>query len=241
MSFLYRCLVSFKIGDYKDEIWCDVIHMNITHIIFGRPWLFDRKVHNDKEANTYTLSWNGKRIRLISLNSTAPSSSTSSPSTQESQTKQTVQTEVMLAPQVKPEDIIKDNIKVHVHSQDDFVSTTNIDQSNVSQEPQKVTEAQRQGYIKDSDQFSKESEHPVNPIVMPLPEYSIETLEIKSIVSEVLQEHQVVDIPHIDFIFGEPRWIFNDHDLLVQMQHLKHLRMKIAVAAGVAACRQNAT
>eukprot|EP00268_Persea_americana_P006446 TRINITY_DN12328_c0_g1_i1.p1 TRINITY_DN12328_c0_g1~~TRINITY_DN12328_c0_g1_i1.p1 ORF type:complete len:141 (-),score=18.94 TRINITY_DN12328_c0_g1_i1:135-557(-) len=140
--------------------------MNITHIIFGHPWLFDRKVHNDKEANTYTLSWNGRRIRLISLTSTAPSSSTPSSSTQTSQKKQTVQTKVMLAPQVKPVDIIKDDIKAHVHSQDDFVSTTDIDQSNVSQEPQKVAEAQREAYIGDSDQVSKESEHSVNPIVM---------------------------------------------------------------------------
>ena len=104
---------------------------------------------------------------------------------------------------------------MHVHSQDDFVSTTNIDQSTVSQEPQKLAEAQRQAYIEDSDQVSKESEHLVNPIVMPLQENSIETSEIKSIVSEVSQAHQVVDVPHIDFIFGEPRWIFNDHDLSV--------------------------
>lgn len=26
-----KCLVSFKIGGYKDKIWCDVTPMNITH------------------------------------------------------------------------------------------------------------------------------------------------------------------------------------------------------------------
>ena len=33
----HRCLVSFKLGGYEDRIWCDVIHMNIAHILFGRP------------------------------------------------------------------------------------------------------------------------------------------------------------------------------------------------------------
>ena len=121
----------------------------------------------------------------------------------------------MIAPKVKAEDI-NDDIKEQIYGKVDFVGTDNIDQSNVSQQPQKVAEEQRQAYIEDTDQVIKESEHPVNPIVMPLSENSIETSEIKSIVSEVSQEHQVVDVPHIDFIFREPRWIFNDHDLLVQ-------------------------
>ena len=33
----HRCLVSFKLGNYEDKIWCDVIHMNIAHILLGRP------------------------------------------------------------------------------------------------------------------------------------------------------------------------------------------------------------
>ena len=102
-------------GHYEDNIWYDVIHMNIAHIIFGHPWLFYRKVHNDKDEKTNTFLWNEKGIRLNSLTSAAPSSSTSSPSIEKPQNEQTVETEVMLAPQVKPEDIIKDGIKVHIH------------------------------------------------------------------------------------------------------------------------------
>ena len=49
----HRCLVSFKIGHYEDIIWCDVVNMNIAHIIFERPWLFDRRVYNGKDENTY--------------------------------------------------------------------------------------------------------------------------------------------------------------------------------------------
>lgn len=53
------------------------------------------------------------------------------------------------------------------------MGTTNTDLSNVSQEPQKVEEEQRQAYIEDSDQVSKKIEHPVDLIVMPLPKNPI--------------------------------------------------------------------
>ena len=36
-----RCLVSIQMGDYKDEIYCDVLPMDVTHVLLGRPWLYD--------------------------------------------------------------------------------------------------------------------------------------------------------------------------------------------------------
>ena len=47
----YGCLVSIKIGGYEDKIWCDVIHMNIASIIFGRPWFFYWDVQHDEGQN----------------------------------------------------------------------------------------------------------------------------------------------------------------------------------------------
>ena len=35
-----RCLVSISRGQY-DSIRCDVIPMTVTHILLGRPWLYD--------------------------------------------------------------------------------------------------------------------------------------------------------------------------------------------------------
>ena len=32
-----RCKVSFFIGKYKDEVYCDVVDMDACHISFGRP------------------------------------------------------------------------------------------------------------------------------------------------------------------------------------------------------------
>ena len=39
-----RCLISFSIGkNYQDELWFDVIPMDACHLLFGRPWSFDRR------------------------------------------------------------------------------------------------------------------------------------------------------------------------------------------------------
>jgi hypothetical protein len=32
-----QCKVEFKIGGYKDDILCDVIPMDVCHILLGRP------------------------------------------------------------------------------------------------------------------------------------------------------------------------------------------------------------
>jgi hypothetical protein len=42
-----QCNVEFNIGGYKGEILCDVIPMDICHVLFGRPWQFDRNVIHD--------------------------------------------------------------------------------------------------------------------------------------------------------------------------------------------------
>jgi hypothetical protein len=60
-----QCLVEFKIGGYRDEILCDVIPMDVCHILLGRPWQFDRNVIHDGRKNTYTLEKNGRTHMLL--------------------------------------------------------------------------------------------------------------------------------------------------------------------------------
>ena len=40
-----QCLVKFKIGSYQDEVLCDVIPMDICHMLLGRPWQFDSMMY----------------------------------------------------------------------------------------------------------------------------------------------------------------------------------------------------
>ena len=39
-----QVLINFSIGNFKDEVLCDIVPMEANHILLGRPWQFDRKV-----------------------------------------------------------------------------------------------------------------------------------------------------------------------------------------------------
>ena len=52
--------MEFQIGTYKDEILCDIMPMDVCHILLGRPWKYDRKEVHDGRKNTYSLEKDGK-------------------------------------------------------------------------------------------------------------------------------------------------------------------------------------
>jgi hypothetical protein len=62
-----QCLVEFKIGGYKDEILCDVIPMDVFHLLLGRPWQYDINVVHNGRNNTYTLEKNGRTHMLLPI------------------------------------------------------------------------------------------------------------------------------------------------------------------------------
>jgi hypothetical protein len=67
VSVTKQCLVKFKIGNYHDEILCDVIPMDVCHILLGRPWQYDRNVVHDGRMNTYTLEKGGRFHKLLPI------------------------------------------------------------------------------------------------------------------------------------------------------------------------------
>ncbi|KAF5470834.1 hypothetical protein F2P56_011322 [Juglans regia] len=62
-----RCLVPIQFLEYKDHIWCDVIPMDVGHVILGRPWLFNLDVTIHGRSNSYSFVFNGKKIHLNPL------------------------------------------------------------------------------------------------------------------------------------------------------------------------------
>ena len=60
-------MVEFKIGGYNDKILCDVIPMNVFHLLMGRSWQYDRNVIHDGRMNTYTLEKNGRTCMLLPI------------------------------------------------------------------------------------------------------------------------------------------------------------------------------
>ena len=59
--------MEFQIGTYKDVVLCDIIPMDVCHILLGRPWKYDRKVFHDGRKNTYYLEKDGNKHTLSPL------------------------------------------------------------------------------------------------------------------------------------------------------------------------------
>ena len=60
-------LVSLSIGRHKDEVLCDVVPMQVGHILLKNLWKFDRKVMHDEFKNCYSFVVDGKPINLAPL------------------------------------------------------------------------------------------------------------------------------------------------------------------------------
>jgi len=62
-----QCKVEMQIDTYKDAILCDIIPMDVCHILLGRPWKFDQKAIHDGRRNTYTTEKDGNKHTLLPL------------------------------------------------------------------------------------------------------------------------------------------------------------------------------
>ncbi|XP_071939939.1 uncharacterized protein [Coffea arabica] len=62
-----QVLISFQIHKYSDEVLCDVVPMQASHIILGRPWQFDRQVTFDGVTNKYSFLYTNKKVTLAPL------------------------------------------------------------------------------------------------------------------------------------------------------------------------------
>ena len=59
--------VEFQIGIYKDQVLCDIMSMDVCHVLLDKPWQFERNVAYDGRENTYTFEKNGRKHTLITL------------------------------------------------------------------------------------------------------------------------------------------------------------------------------
>ncbi len=54
-----QCKVEFQICRYKDKVVCDIMPMDVCHILLGKPWQYDRKVVHDGLKNCYKFVKDG--------------------------------------------------------------------------------------------------------------------------------------------------------------------------------------
>ena len=62
-----RCVIPLQFLTYRVEIWCDVISIDVGHIILGRPWFYDLDVTLHGRSNSCSFVFEGKKIVLNPL------------------------------------------------------------------------------------------------------------------------------------------------------------------------------
>ncbi|CAL8999705.1 unnamed protein product [Prunus brigantina] len=62
-----RCQVPIEFSSYKDHVWCDVVAMDVNHILLGRPWIYDHNVTILGRENICSFIHKGKNIKLKPL------------------------------------------------------------------------------------------------------------------------------------------------------------------------------
>ena len=62
-----QCEIDLKIGNFKDKVICDVMPMDVCHILFGRPWQYDKNTKYDVKKNVYELEKDGIKHKLMPL------------------------------------------------------------------------------------------------------------------------------------------------------------------------------
>ncbi|KAL1193540.1 hypothetical protein V5N11_025737 [Cardamine amara subsp. amara] len=59
--------ITFSIGLYRDTVMCDVVPMQASHVLLGRPWQFDNDASHNGRSNFYSFMHDQKRINLAPL------------------------------------------------------------------------------------------------------------------------------------------------------------------------------
>jgi hypothetical protein len=60
LKITHKVRVPFTVGDYVDEVECDVLPLEVRGLLLGRPWHYDRNVTHAGRANTYSFVHDGK-------------------------------------------------------------------------------------------------------------------------------------------------------------------------------------
>ncbi|XP_057247959.1 uncharacterized protein LOC104884719 [Beta vulgaris subsp. vulgaris] len=59
------CRVPISIGKhYKEEVMCDVLDMDVCHILLGRPWQFDNDITYRGRDNVMMFTWGSHKIAM---------------------------------------------------------------------------------------------------------------------------------------------------------------------------------
>ena len=60
-----QCELEMHLEKYTDKVVCDVMPMDVCHILLGRPWKYDRGGIQDGKRNTYKFHKDGNNHTLF--------------------------------------------------------------------------------------------------------------------------------------------------------------------------------
>ncbi|GKD16011.1 transposon ty3-I gag-pol polyprotein [Tanacetum coccineum] len=67
------CKVPLAIGKHYNElVTCDVIDIEVCHVLLGRPWQHDMDATHQGKSNMYLFRWSEKTIAMLSLSVISP-------------------------------------------------------------------------------------------------------------------------------------------------------------------------
>lgn len=51
LKITHKVRVNFSIGNYTDKVDCDVVQMDVCHLLLGRPWEYDLNATHEGRSN----------------------------------------------------------------------------------------------------------------------------------------------------------------------------------------------
>jgi hypothetical protein len=67
LKVTHKVCVPFIVGEYVDEVECDVLPLELCGLLLGHPWQYGRNVIHGGKANTYSFVNDGKQWTLKPL------------------------------------------------------------------------------------------------------------------------------------------------------------------------------
>ena len=62
-----QALITYSVGNLRDEVLYDVLPMDACHLLLGRPWQFDRDAIHNGGSNTYPFKLKRRGYTLTPL------------------------------------------------------------------------------------------------------------------------------------------------------------------------------
>ena len=59
--------IPFSIEKYHDDLYCDVMDMDVCHVLFEKPWQFDVDAQHSRRSNQNNLVKDGVKYTLLPL------------------------------------------------------------------------------------------------------------------------------------------------------------------------------